>query len=319
MPAPPATGRRIVWSDLPEHVRAGIEQVTGERVVHTESQAGGFSPGTADRVRLADGRRFFVKAVSPDQNPDSPDLLRIEADNLAVLGASAYVPSLLGRYDDGHWIAVIMEEVDGSCPPVPWSDEHVEQAMVSLAALADDLTPNPIPTLEPVTAGFASIFAGWRRLQSDPADTVDPWIAAHLEELATLAEATLPRLVGDTVVHCDLRADNLLVRPDGSMVAVDWPWALVGPAWLDRCLLMINIDLYGGHDVERLVQRYLGDVDPALITGAIAGLCAFFTDAGRQPPASGLPTLRAFQQAQADSTAAWLRRRLDTDQRASSG
>ena len=153
----------------------------------------------------------------------------------------------------------------------------------------------------------------------DPADTVDPWIAAHLEELATLAEATLPRLVGDTVVHCDLRADNLLVRPDGSMVAVDWPWALVGPAWLDRCLLMINIDLYGGHDVERLVQRYLGDVDPALITGAIAGLCAFFTDAGRQPPASGLPTLRAFQQAQADSTAAWLRRRLDTDQRASSG
>lgn len=136
-------------------------------------------------------------------------------------------------------------------------------------------------------------------------------MAGRLDELAALAEHTLDRLHGETVVHADIRADNLLVRPDGSMVVVDWPWAMVGPDWLDRALLMINIDLYGGHDVEVLVRRHLGHVDPQLITGSLAGMCAFFVDSARQPDVPGLPTLRAFQHAQGVSTTAWLRRRLD--------
>lgn len=308
--APPATGRRISWADVPADVRRGIERVLGGSVVDAVSQSGGFSPGSADRVRTNAGRRAFVKAVSPDQNPESPDLLRREADHLVAIGASPRVPDLLGRYDDGYWIAVIMAEVDGECPPVPWRSDHVDQAMQTLAALADDLTPSPIPDLSPAADGLASLFAGWRHLRDSPEPGVDPWVQEHLAELDELATRTLPRLTGDTVVHCDIRADNLLLDADGSMVVVDWPWALAGPAWLDRFLLMINIDLYGGHDVEQLVSAYLGEVEPELITGALAGLCAFFTDAARQPPVPGLPTLRAFQQAQADSTTAWLRRRL---------
>lgn len=283
----------------------------GGRVVAAESQPGGFSPGTADRVRTDTGERAFVKAVSPDQNPDSPDLLRREADHLDALARSPRVPRPIGRYDDGHWIAVAMEEIDGRCPPVPWSDEHVDAAMDTLAALAADLTPSPISELGPVPEGLASIFFGWQRLRDQPHPDLDPWIAARLDELIEVSADTLRRLHGDTVVHCDLRADNLLVRPDGSMVVVDWPWALTGPDWLDRLLLLINIDLYGGHDAEQLAARYLPQVDPSLITGCLAGMCAFFTDAGRQPEVPGLPTLRAFQQAQADSTTAWLRRRLE--------
>lgn len=312
MPAPPATGQRIGWSDLPADVQRGIEDVLGGRVISADSQSLGFSPGTADRVRTDTGRRAFVKAVSPDQNPDSPDLLRREANYLdALSAASPRVPRPFGRYDDGHWIALVMEEIDGRCPPVPWSAEHVDAAMRTLSSLAEDLTPSPIAGLRPASQGLASLFSGWQRLKDQPHPAPDPWIAARLDELIELSARTLPQLVGDTVVHLDLRADNLLVRPDGSMVAVDWPWAAIGPDWLDRFLLMINIDLYGGHDPEVLVARHLPTVDPLLITGSLAGLCAFFTDAGRQQPVSGLPTLRAFQQAQADSTAAWLRRRME--------
>ena len=310
MPAPPATGQRIGWSDLPADVQRGVEAVLGGRVIMAESQAGGFSPGTADRVCTDGGRRAFVKAVSPDQNPDSPHLLRREADYLDALTRSPRVPRPIGRYDDGHWIAVAMEEIDGRCPPVPWSGEHVDAAMGSLAALAADLTPSPIAGLGPVAEGLESIFLGWQRLRDQPHPGLDPWITARLDQLIQVSADSLRRLEGDTVVHCDIRADNLLVRPDGSMVVVDWPWALTGPNWLDRFLLLINIDLYGGHDVELLVARHLPGVDPSLITGCLAGMCAFFTDAGRQPSVPGLPTLRAFQQAQADSTAAWLRRRM---------
>lgn len=280
-------------------------------MVSAQSQAGGFSPGTADRIRTAGGRKVFVKAVSPDQNPDSPDLLRREADHLDVLStASSLVPRPVGRYDDGYWIALIMEEIDGYCPSVPWSGEHVGAAMTALADLADDLTPSPITGLETARDGLESLFAGWRRLRDQPHEALDPWLAAHLDELAERSETALDELVGDTVVHLDVRADNLLVRSTGSVVVVDWPWAVVGPRWLDRFLLMINVDLYGGHDPDDLVDRHLPEVDPTVITGCLAGMCAFFTDAGRQPSVPGLPTLRAFQQAQAVSTTAWLRRRL---------
>ena len=63
-----ASGVRIGWVDLPEPVRAAVEDIIGGTVVEARSQSGGFSPGTADRVRTADGRRAFVKAVSADLN-----------------------------------------------------------------------------------------------------------------------------------------------------------------------------------------------------------------------------------------------------------
>lgn len=307
---PPSVGQRITWADLPSEVRVGIELVLGGRVVETWSESGGFSPGTADRVRTDGGRPAFVKAVSPAQNPHAPDLLRREADYLEGLAASRHVPAPMGLYDDGTWIALIMEEIEGRCPPVPWSDEHVELAMTTLAAFAAETTPSPLPGLTSAVDGLRPLFTGWTRLRENSAERIDPWVAAHLETLEGLALTALEQLHGCTVVHCDVRADNLLIRENGSMVIVDWPWAMAGPPWLDRFLLLINIDLYGGHDVDALVDQHLAEIDPELITGTLAGLCAYFTDAARQAPLPGLPTLRAFQQAQADSTTAWLRRRL---------
>ena len=50
-----ASGVRITWSDLPGQVRAAVEEPAGSPVLAAESQAGGFSPGTADRVVTAYG------------------------------------------------------------------------------------------------------------------------------------------------------------------------------------------------------------------------------------------------------------------------
>ena len=40
----------------------------------------------------------------------------------------------------------------------------------------------------------------------------------------------------DRLVHWDIRNDNLLVRPTGEVVFVDWGAAGVGPDWLDPLL-----------------------------------------------------------------------------------
>ena len=214
----PAVGQRIGWSDLPADVQRGIEGVLGCRVIAAESQAGGLSPGTADRVRTETGRRAFVKAVSPDQNPESPDLLRRGADTTTPCrGAPCNRP--IGRYDDGDWIGVAMEEMDGRCPPVPWSDEHVHAAMDTLAELAADLNPSPIAGLPPVAEGLASIFDGWERLRISRTRP-RPWVAARLDELIEMSAGALHRLKGDTVVHCDIRAATCWCGP-----TVPWSWS----------------------------------------------------------------------------------------------
>ena len=69
---------RVQWHQVPAVVRTGIEDQLGSTVVSAQSQPGGFSPGSADRVVLADGRRAFVKAVGHGGEPDSPPIHRRE-------------------------------------------------------------------------------------------------------------------------------------------------------------------------------------------------------------------------------------------------
>ena len=295
---------------IPAHVRAGIEAIIGGGAVVTAvSQSGGFSPGTADRVVTVDGRRAFVKAASTTLNEQTPSMHRAEADVVGQLPPNSYVPALLGVYDDGVWVGLVFEDVDGHTPAVPWNTAELEAAMTALVQMGEAFTPSPVPDLPSVTSFYASVFAGWERIRTEPPADLDPWARHHLDDLCRLAERGLACLVGDGLLHSDIRADNLLIRTDGTVAVVDWPWACIGAAWFDQLLLCINVDLYGGYNTEELVKHYLGTVSRDDITAALAALCGYFTDVARQPPDPGLPTVRAFQRAQAQSTLSWLRTR----------
>ncbi len=304
---------RITWMQIPARVRAGIEAIIGgEAVVTAVSQSGGFSPGTADRVVTADGRRAFVKAVNSIQHEPTASLHRAEAHVVGQLPSNAYVPVLLGVYDDGVWVGLVFEDLDGHTPAVPWIAAELEAAMTALQQMAKEFTPNPVPDLPSVTSFYATVFAGWERIRAEPPADLDPWARHHLDGLCRLAARGLACLAGDSLLHTDIRADNLLIRTDGTVAVVDWPWACTGAAWFDQLLLCINVDFYGGHDPEKLVLHYLQAVNRDDITAALAGLCGYFTDVARQPSDPGLPTVRAFQRAHALSTLSWLSRRCTT-------
>jgi aminoglycoside phosphotransferase len=309
-----ASGVRIGWADVPEHVQARVESILGDRVVSAYSQRGGFSPGTADRVRTASGGRAFVKAVSPAQNERSVQLLRREALVAGALPAGIPAPRLLGWHDDGEWVALVLQDVEGRHPVTPWTAAELDAVLGTLRMLADGTTPCPMPELPTAAVSLGKDLSGWERLAADRPDDLDPWAAARLPELVELGAAGVAALAGDTVAHTDLRADNLLVGPDGAVTVVDWPWACVGPAWLDTAMLMVNVNLFGGHDVDALLTAYavpLG-ADPAEVTALLAGMTGYFLDACRQPPPPGLPTVRAFQRAQGEATLRWLRTRLSS-------
>lgn len=308
-----AAGVRIGWSDLPTHVRAGVEAILGARVVSARSQAGGFSPGTADRVRTADGHRAFVKAVSPAQNAFSPAMHRREARITAALPDLAPVPRLLGCYDDGEWVALALTDVPGRHPATPWIRSETANVLSTLERLATVLTPCPIADVAPAAEQLREDFAGWRRIATDPpAGGLDPWAAGNLDALCRCADRGLAALAGNTLCHVDIRADNLLIGPDGSVVVVDWPHACRGPAWLDALMLLVNVRLYGGQDSEALLHglEHTAGTDPDDVTGVLAAMAGYFLDAARLPDPPGLPTVRRFQRLQGEATMAWLRERL---------
>jgi aminoglycoside phosphotransferase (APT) family kinase protein len=309
-----AGGVRISWADVPASVRAEIEDGLGSPVVEAVSQPGGFSPGTADRVVLADGRRAFVKAVGVAQNPDSPAVHRLEIRTLRALPEGLPVPRLLATYDDGEWVALALEDVEGRHPYEPWRADDLAAVLDLLEELPTWLTPAP-SGFNPLWEEFGEAFTAWSRLRLNPPSDLDPWTLDHLDALAAWEPLMEGLLGGDTLLHLDVRADNLLLVGEGDdlrAVLVDWPWVVTGPPWVDLAAFLINVALLGGADPEEVLRSrpLTAEADPDAITALLVGVSGYFAETGRRPEAPGLPTLRAFQRAQGDVTLAWLARRL---------
>ena len=308
-----AAGVRITWADLPAHVRAGVEDVLGDRVVDHASQRGGFSPGTADRVVTAGGRRAFVKAVSPDLDAFAAQLHRHEARVTALLPATVPAPALIGTHDDDEWIALVLQDVEGVQPALPWRADQLDAVLAALARLAAAPVPAALADLPTAADESGPLFEGWSRLAHDAPTGLDPWARAHLDDLVDLAGRSGGALAGPSLVHGDTRSDNLLVRHDGTVVVVDWPSATVGCGWFDTLSVLLDVRLRDDareHDVDALIAAAARGVDPGAVDAVLAGMAGYFVDAARRPAPARLPTLRAFQAAEGRAALTWLRERL---------
>lgn len=251
-------GNRLLWPDLPDGLRAEIESRLGSPVVAAASKAGGFSPGLASVLRLADGSQVFAKAVSSAPNPISPSMHRREATIAGRLPASAPVPRLLWSHDDGDWVVLVFEALTGVPPTLPWVPAERDRVLAALTDLGAALTPVP-PELDlPPVDVLDEDFSGWRGLLDRPDPRlaeVDPWAAGRLADLAVWETRWQAAAQGDTLLHGDLRADNLLLTED-RVYFVDWPAALVGAAWVDLVLMLPSMAMQGAGDPEELLAGH---------------------------------------------------------------
>jgi aminoglycoside phosphotransferase (APT) family kinase protein len=281
------------------------------------SQPTGFSPGVASRLRLADGSRVFVKAVGSVPNPDTPSLHRREAGIVAALPTAIPAPRLLWSYDDADtgWVVLVFEDVDGRHPAQPWDISELHRILDALSVLAEALTPSPLvpPIVTTASDAIANNVRGWGQLRDVEQyylEHLDAWSVRHLDALAELESRAVSAVAGNTLLHFDVRADNILLTPE-KVWFVDWPWACVGAAWVDVVFFAPSVTMQGGPPPEYMIEHHPScrTADPGAITAVVAAMAGYFTHQALKPPPPGLPTLRAFQAAQGAVARGWVRQR----------
>ncbi len=312
---PPPQGARLHWEYAPERLREAFEAWAGSPVREAHTQPAGFSPGVAARVLLADGRRCFVKAVGPDRNPDSAGIHRRELRIISGMPHDVPAPRLLWSHDEGEagWVALAFEDIEGEHPRQPWDLGELNCVLDALVRLGERLTPSPLAEGVAPMASDAFPHKGWRNLQREGGRRVSslaPWFRSNLDRLTELEAGVPDAVAGETLLHFDIRADNLLLTPE-RVWFLDWPHAMIGAAWADVVVLAPSVTMQGGPPPEEVVAAHPACLvaEPDHVTAVIAALAGFFTDWASRPPPPGLPTLRAFQDAQASVARDWLLRR----------
>lgn len=306
---PSAVGMRLPWRQLPAGLRQAIERELDAPVLSAVSAQAGFSPAFAGRVTTEAGAHF-IKATGADLNPDSPAFYAQEARIAASLPEGVPAPRLQSTVEWDSWIALVFEHIDGHNPVTPWRRDELDRVLGAVRDLSGALTPAPIAA--PLASEhFTMSLNGFGRLLAEPLAGLDAWTRRHLERLAEL-EARAPHAArGETLLHFDLRADNIVLTAD-RVYFVDWPWVAIGAPWIDVLGMAPSITMQGGSSPEEIVAAFpaFTGVAPDDVSAVLASLAGFFTRGALQPPPPGLPTLRPFQAAQGEVARAWLARRM---------
>lgn len=289
------TARRLEWVHLPPHIRAVVEQRLGSAVAEAESRTSGFTPGFASVLTCEDGERHFVKAASIKAQRMFADAYREEARKLRSLPPETPAPALRWTHDADDWVVLGFEYVEGRHPQRPWVADELAAASAMAVDVARLLTPAPLE-VETAAEAFADWPALWDRVSTPRA-----------AELRALAERFGEVVGGDTLVHSDIRDDNLILRPDGSVVMCDWNWPVVGAAWLDSLFLLVG-PRGDGLDVEAHIAAHplLSEVPPESIDIVMALLLGYFWACSEQPVPPTSPYLRQAQAWQRDVVRDWL-------------
>jgi aminoglycoside phosphotransferase (APT) family kinase protein len=317
--APRAVGVRLPYSEVPARVRHWVDEALGSPVSAWEEQVGGMSPGCATRLVAADGTRAFVKAVGLDLNPDSPTLFRREIQVLGLIGENPLWASLRASYDDGEWVALVLDDVPGGHPHL--SDDTVMEDLLSatdrlVAALGQVPVPDGSrathlaqPGLIDVAARFRAWVSALDHVDEIPGDLVPTEVRRDPGRLRRLVE--LLGAGGTQLTHSDIRVDNVLRPEPGRIVFVDWGASAIGPSWIDPLLARFERVEHPWFDESVARSPELADAGDDVVTAFLVAFgLALAWQSTRQHADVGMPTLNEFRRTEARRALGAAARRL---------
>jgi hypothetical protein len=282
-----------------------VARAVGARPVRwIDARDRGFTGNERWVVELEHGRRAFVKRAVDDMTAGW-----LRAEHRVYDGVRrSFLPDFLGWDDDGDRPLLVLEDLtDGFWPP-PWSEDAIQAVLRALDAIHATSPPTGLPSLEDERENLS----GWHQVADEPEPFLSlglctrEWLDDALTALLSASDACV--LAGDSLVHCDVRSDNVCIRGDRA-VLVDWNWACTGNPAFDLASWAPSLAMEGGPQPEELLPHGTGEA--AIVSGFFAAR------AGLPPPPDepGAPTgqwtrIRVIQLAQLGTALPWAARAL---------
>jgi hypothetical protein len=280
-----------------EETRSRIATLTGRRVMGARRAAGGYTRAERWVVALADGDSCFAKIGTDDHTR------RTVADEARFYAECQldFTPSLLGFDHHPDRPMLLLEDLSRAYWPPPWDRKLIERVRHTLDRVAATDPPAHLPDLE----RQRQFLSGWRGVEADPIpflglELASPgWLEGALPELANASDRAV--LSGSSLVHFDVRSDNLALLSDRT-VLVDWASPAVGNPLLDIVGWLPSLHFEGGPRPDQVLGAEATEL-AALVAGYFA------LHAGLPPPPTA-PTVRAIQLASLRVALPWACRLL---------
>ncbi len=273
-----------------------VERLTGRQALGWRRATGGYTLAERWVLDLPGGDSIFVKMATTEP---LARWIRIERRVYEDVRAG-FLPRFLHFDDDRDRPLLVLEDLASAHWPPPWRPGDVERVLTMLEAVRATPAPAWLEGLE----AKAARMPGWLQVAENP----EPFLSLGLATAAWL-ERALPDLLassaatpfeGDSLLHSDVRSDNLCVT-EGRTLLVDWNWVVRGNGLWDVAILLPGLEAEGGQRPD--------DVAPE--AGVFAAfLAGYFAAQAGLPPPEGAPRVRTVQLAQLRTALPWAARVL---------
>ncbi|MCD0448158.1 protein kinase [Actinocorallia sp. API 0066] len=240
--------------DMPSGLASAIAPYVGESRSFRPPVVRGYSSDVTGVVEGSEGR-FFIKGVR-GEGGHRDSLLREAAVNPYV---REFSPAVRWEAEEGDWLVLGFDVLDD----IRAADLASGSAdLTDVAAVLNRISDLPCPD---VAHGWQE--TRWNRFLDNDADRA--------------------LLHGDTLLHTDINAHNVLIAPDHTWV-VDWSWPTVGAAFIDPALLVLQL-VSGTHtpaEAEELAAtcKAWKDADPRAVDVFVAATLRMQTKIAQRHP-----------------------------------
>lgn len=236
------------WEQVPPTAKQALEEILGSGIVSAEIMWGGFAPNATFTVTCANNLRYFIKGAPPWQSARGHEIMALERTfyeaNLLPAGVTPMYHGTTPTLDG--WALSALNLIDKGEDTLHWRKEKYQKVFAALHQTylhsqgfkkwpsflrTGQQHLSEVDELDNVL-GSAAAISKTAAIFVEPAEAA-AWLTAHAEVLKSTASMAFSYNEYPTLLHCDLRDDNIVFDKKGSAWLIDWAWPTHGPLALD--------------------------------------------------------------------------------------